>query len=402
MIESHPESDGATSESEIAKLRDRIDSGALGTTRQEIGALVARDRAACLRLLDLLLADEGRLEGRLRAIEALVTALSMDPTRRGGRVACSPSQLTPELAGLARRLGAARPRALADAALQLSRAAASHAEGPLRIEVKHAIEALKARLGTDLLAATVLDAVIEYNLVMGNAATGDQALHASDSVVAPAAEATRATTAPAVRAGREPESPAPAPAGSTQAHVECGSATAAPRDWPVLDTPPGSRPAASRLDDDVDARAPRRWRVAVLAAAAMIVGFTLTQSGGATLQAFSPAELQALSPLLASGYRDHGGVGPFFVGRFAPKWLGLQPEIRDAVARDLVARLARQGVRRAMVYDPELRLVVGFAGGDLRTFGNETPAAPVPAPRQALRTRRFRAVATAFARIPRA
>lgn len=378
MTESHDDKGGESRESELARLRDRIDARTLGDPRLEMAEIVERDRAASLRLLDRLLDDERLLDVRLRAIEALVTALSTDPNRCGKRGAGSPSQLTPGLAKLARRIGAARSRRLADAALQLSRAAASRAEGPLRGEVIRAIEALKARLGTDLLAANVLDAAVEYNAVMWSGTPiGEPAQERSpdgESAPAPAASA----IASGVPAAPAAEPAVQAPARMAEPPVERSSARVDAGAWPKLDAPPPIRPATSRRDDDRSGTAPRRWRVGALVAAAMVGAFMLSLSHGPTLRPFSPRELHELSPLLASGYRDQAGVGPLFVGRLDAKWLAVRPERRESATRHVVDRLSHQGVQVVMLYDSRLRLAAHYAVGNLRSFGGAAPPAAVP------------------------
>jgi hypothetical protein len=367
--------------SELARLRERIDGGALGDARRELADLVERNRAGGLRLLDQLLDDDRRLDVRLPAVEALVTALWLDESRHGKRGVASPSQLTPDLANLARRIGSARPRQLADAVLQLSRAAASQVEGPLRLEVIHAIEALKASLGTNLLAANVLDAAVAYNLAMWDwepvGEPGKQSASAAEPEPGP--------SVPALTSDRDststlaPEPPGGAPQPSSGAPVETasarGDAGADARAWPTLDASGPLQRAAPPRDEEASHAVPRRWIAGALAAAALVCGVLQSLSGGPTLRAFPAHELRALSPLLASGYRDHGGAGPLFVGRFGAQWLALAPEHRESAAREVVARLAQQGVREVMLYDPRLRLAAGYARGTLRSFVTAAPPA---------------------------
>lgn len=133
----------------------------------------------------------------------------------------------------------------------------------------------------------------------------------------------------------------------------------------------------------------------------MVGAFVLILSGGTTLRAFSPRELHELSPLLASGYRDQGGVGPLFVGRFDAKSFSLLPEHRDSATREVVARPSRQGVQVAMLYDSRLRLAARFARGGLRSFGAAVPPATAPAPKEASNTPSMPGVSQGHAHAPR-
>lgn len=85
-----------------------------------------------------------------------------------------------------------------------------------------------------------------------------------------------------------------------------------------------------------------------------------------TVETLRGPTLSRTSPFLVSAYRNDEGRGRILIGRLDEDYDALAPERRLAVARDLVERLATDGVGEIMLYGPKSRLLVHSIDGQLR------------------------------------
>jgi hypothetical protein len=81
------------------------------------------------------------------------------------------------------------------------------------------------------------------------------------------------------------------------------------------------------------------------------------------IRVLSDLDLNGYSAYLASGYRDGLGTGPLFVGTVNRDWKQLSEGDRAIAADEMRSRFQGFGLREAMVYDENLRMVLHFTEG---------------------------------------
>jgi hypothetical protein len=81
---------------------------------------------------------------------------------------------------------------------------------------------------------------------------------------------------------------------------------------------------------------------------------------------YTPAELAAISPYLATGYEDRASAGLRFVGSVTEAWGSLDPQLQAAQRADMVKVLVEGGVDEIMLFDRQRRLQGYYTDGRLQ------------------------------------
>lgn len=177
---------------------------------------------------------------------------------------------------------------------------------------------------------------------------------------APLSELNREARAARAAAQEPAEIPAATPDGKAGERTELpGEAPPGPR----------SRGARGRREARGAEGGGKRRFLAQLAALALVAAvgigafvWKIRPSAG-SVRTLSRHQLQLVSTELHSGYRDHHGHGPLFVGTVDTSWKGLSQAERQEKAQEMVKHLRQEGVRRVMLFDSQHRLEVEYNDG---------------------------------------
>ena len=317
-----------------AVLRARLDRIPLALGRGWLGGIAQSRRDAAMALLELLLEDEKRLAARVAVLLDLVMLLCSEERDGRRRVVRDPATLTPRLRSWAERSAAAATLDLSRAEQAFVQAARGCERGIPEAGVQ-AMEGYKAELGLAILAPSVLRAVVFY-----------QATVWSRAAAAPDAAPVQA---PAWPAALRPPDPSEI-RWFTQAQPAPAAAAAA---FPGARARPGERRP--------------RLRAGALGLVALVLlslaGAAWWRNAGDPVHLLSARELAGVSPKIASGYRDASGSGGLFVGTVKNEWSRLSSGERARDGRQIVARLARVGVREVLLFDESRRIALHHGVG---------------------------------------
>jgi len=142
------------------------------------------------------------------------------------------------------------------------------------------------------------------------------------------------------------------------------SGRADPGEEPLPETPP-SEPTLPPTPEASRRRTRRALSLALIAALVSVAGWWLQPSAG-SVEILGKGEIAALSPHLATGYRDVRGTRSIFIGTVTPSWERLGLAERIEAGRDLEGRLADDGVEEVMLFDRARRLTFHLRKGRLR------------------------------------
>jgi len=186
-------------------------------------------------------------------------------------------------------------------------------------------------------------------------------------------------SAPAGDAGAGPPAATPSASGETGESgdaVRPWGARGGPARWtdtaaradpgrePLPETPPSELPIPP-TPEAPRRRARRALSLALVAALVAVAAWWLQPSPG-SVEILDEREIAALSPHLATGYRDVRGTRGIFIGTVAPSWSRLERAERIEAGRNLERRLAGAGVAEVMLFDRARRLTLHLRDGRLR------------------------------------
>ncbi len=316
-------------------------------------------------LLDLLLEDEASIPSRLALVEDLVLLLATDEQRGTRRVVRDPASLTTRLRSACSRSAAIAGNDLAAAEAALL-AAARRCELEALESALHAVEEQRELLGLGLLAPRILRAVIFFDTVVWNHLVGRRDVRSAPAV---GDADTRAAAA-------EPDGPSDLAATSARAIESSTVRQLPPAAAAALDGAGAPAPAPEtvrwRLDERPAASPPKRSRrrrgyrpIAAGGVIAVCTGFGLFawMDSRTAVQSLPRSQLEVVSTVLDSGYRDQRGAGRLFVGTVAADWEVLRPEQRESSAWQIIDRLTEAGVREILLYGAERRVAMHYADG---------------------------------------
>jgi hypothetical protein len=299
-------------------------------------------------LVDLALEDEAHLDDRVPMICFLTSLLSTEEHEGHRRVARDPAALTPSLRAVSERIGSEKEEDSSEIEQEFVDAAA-RCDPDAMPELDRAMETRKRELGRRLLAAPILRAVVFYEAAAWNATHATVEAPAPPDGAGPVVEAAPAAVAPVAPQAEAAPVPGAAPDVS-RIH------------WASEGAPPPTR----RVPGQANARRSRlraAARVGGAAAALGLAAYVWVAGPRTTVRVLSRNELRGVSAQLDSGYRDHSGAGPLFIGSVGPRWKGLTSRQREDSAQQIVSSLGAEGVREILLYDKDMRLVVHQAKG---------------------------------------
>jgi hypothetical protein len=139
----------------------------------------------------------------------------------------------------------------------------------------------------------------------------------------------------------------------------------------LLDTRGGQAAKRPRrvISKPTDAGRSRRTTVLQVVAGVLVAGLAvnvLFLQPEIEVVDLSTRQLTSLSEHLESAYRDGHGRGPMIIGRVRSSWHALGAKQKRESALAIVDNVVLLGVKRVVVYDENQRMVIQYAGGELR------------------------------------
>jgi hypothetical protein len=325
-------------------------------------------RAGVAALVDFVLDDDPTLEACGTVFEILVTLLSTG--NQGGRrcIVRDPATLTKRLSDFSNLI--AETSVADDSGIEQEFLDAARAcESGCSDEFLRQMRDRKRELGRGILAPQVLRSVVFFNTaswigasdIDAPGADGTERLESRGESYEAHAHAV-ATEHPASAVGGPSRDPSTSAAQRLEPVPD--AAVASGVQWKLDPMPPSQGPA-TRVDPGRSTSQLSRSIAVLTAVGAILVLGTQTwwSDVEGTVQHLSDAELQSISPQIASGYRSERGAGSLFIGTVGTAWGHLEPAERSRSVDEILSGLDESGLREILLYDDSRRIALHFAEG---------------------------------------